>query len=261
MVSGNKQIDYAHIAHLMCLSVSQVVTPYIQRWLDEKHPHFKIESKVGSGKATNCRVFRRQNFALLTFGKKMVESKSLSRRHAANWTTGGEILNKGYYGGDLTLKKVITHTVIHEFAHIIQILGEGRERGKMHTPYFFKVMDRMYQAKVHELIFNFLDEYKDFKELDFISDEDADQFNKQVQELVLEYDGKMLELAGEQIACKKLAGKQVVVCMKDNYGYYYFEEMYLEQANKKRAICSIPSSVRMEYSVPYDKIYIYKKDQ
>ena len=102
-----------------------------------------IALRVGSGKATKCSTRDRVHFTV-TLGQKMVAYKHFFG--TKSWTTGNEIQNRGYMGGDLSLASALAHTVYHELAHATQHLLYGREYGSVHNAAFYQALDDLHAS-------------------------------------------------------------------------------------------------------------------
>jgi len=104
---------------------------------------------------------------VITFGVKMVALKVSSKQRAASCLTGSEILNMHFLGGELTLKNVLIHTIVHEFAHYLQVIAGDRHRRSVHNDAFYSIVRRLYDEGLGEALITFFDTDPVLKELCF----------------------------------------------------------------------------------------------
>jgi hypothetical protein len=145
------------IAHAMCDASVDILWKHIEPWAKKKKLNIELRCRVGSGKRTYHRKLS-ANVHLLNYGIKMVGNKRLNPASASRWTTGREILKRGYFDSSLTLSNIISHTVVHEFSHLIQVLNGWRYDGSVHNEDFYNVVDRIYlSGKADEVKYYLLD--------------------------------------------------------------------------------------------------------
>ena len=101
-----------------------------------------LQCRVGSGEATYYRRLGRREH-LINYGCKMVASKQ-DQQIASRWLTGREILQRGYFGGELSLSGLLAHTCCHEFGHVLQSISGGLARGSIHNRAFYQIVDRIH---------------------------------------------------------------------------------------------------------------------
>lgn len=154
------------IANLMVQATNDILLKKNQEWLKIKHPKKSLTCVIGSGKKT-YHIQTSTNSHKITYGIKMIENKIGSFKDASRWTTGKEIVNRKYFDGDLTIQKVLAHTVCHEYAHFIQVLGEYREYRSVHNDKFYEILDRIHKSGAANLVLDYLNEFSDFSELKF----------------------------------------------------------------------------------------------
>lgn len=125
-----------------------------EQWIHSKNPQAQLLTRVGSGKQTYCRSESNNRFTI-TYGMKMVES-NLDQTLALSWLSTKEIQQRGYYDGQLTLLNLLSHTVCHEYVHIIQNLKDWRYDGSVHNEEFYYLMDRLHASPLAYKVRGFL---------------------------------------------------------------------------------------------------------
>lgn len=108
----------------------------------------------------------------IVFGAKSLEDEIKSNKSAYLWTTGEEIVNMGYCGGELTIQNVVIHTICHEYAHLMDFFENGSRKGQRHhNKFFYLELDKIYQGGAYDRVKSAL--YKDniFKSLSFEKEE------------------------------------------------------------------------------------------
>lgn len=143
------------VAHLLCVATEQVLWAHVQPWLAKQPVRHQLYCRVGRGEATYYRNTG-SNEHTLTYGWKMVASK-YDAAVAAQWRTGGEILKRGYFGGELDLPALLAHTCCHEFAHLIQSIKGWIFRGSIHNSEFYRILDRIHSAGTAHLVLDFIE--------------------------------------------------------------------------------------------------------
>lgn len=142
-------LTHPHIANqvaaLMCRVTEDVLWAESRDWFIARHGRVNFSTRVGAGKATHCKNTNgRRNFEV-TYGMGMIQSKA-DPNQAKSWTTGKEIIKRGYYNGELTMENLLAQTVCHEFAHAVQVINGWRHYGEVHNADFYRVLDRMHQG-------------------------------------------------------------------------------------------------------------------
>lgn len=138
-------MDYRFIAQTMCdLTRDELWAPRRQ-WALQRRPEGELILRVGTGRATCVKHSRSGKGPLqLTYGVKMIASKT-DARMLCQWLSGKEILERGYFGGELTLLNALAHTIVHEFGHVVQVLMGAREPGSSHSPEFYRILDKAHR--------------------------------------------------------------------------------------------------------------------
>ncbi len=116
----------------------------------------QLRCRVGAGQATYYRRLGQREH-LINYGSKMVASKH-DRQAAAQWLTGREILQRGYFGGELSLGGLLAHTCCHEFGHVLQSLSGGLARGSIHNRAFYGIVDRIHARGLAEDVRRYIEE-------------------------------------------------------------------------------------------------------
>jgi len=109
------------------------------------HSNYKLKTRTGCGLATYCKFNPREKVFTITYGKKMIESK-FNQQQAKRWMTYREVLSRGYYNQNTSLINVLSHTVCHEFAHIIQQLTSPAIKGSIHNANFYAILDKIHSS-------------------------------------------------------------------------------------------------------------------
>lgn len=165
-----------HLAQLLCeLSDKFLWQPRIA-WAQSRIPNVQLTFKVGTGKKTYH--MGDGNTHAITFGSKMVLKKRYSARACAVWTTGQEILQRGYFGSRLELPELLTHTACHEFAHFVQVILGRRYRGSCHNDEFYQILDRIHHKGHADHLLTIFKREAQRRRLDtrFISNEQLQSF-------------------------------------------------------------------------------------
>jgi hypothetical protein len=155
------------IVNLMIEASKKVLIKKIEEWLAKKHPQKTICFRAGSGKSTHHKKLSKHQHEI-TYGVKMVENKISSMRSCSRWTTGKEIISRKYYNGEVTIQHALAHTVVHECAHFIQVLGEFRDYGSVHNDKFYEILDRMHASGIADDVLAYLNKFETFRNLEFI---------------------------------------------------------------------------------------------
>lgn len=108
------------------------------------HVGHSLAARAGTGKATNHKLYPRRSSHVITIGQKMVEDK-MTEAGASRWLSTKEIKRYGFFGGDVTLPKLLAHTVLHEYAHALQTVRGERLRGSVHNPEFYRILFQLHK--------------------------------------------------------------------------------------------------------------------
>lgn len=138
-------MDYRFIAQTMCDLTREILWEPRRQWALARRPDGELILRIGSGRATCVKHQRDGKGPLrLTYGVKMIASKT-DPRMLCKWRSGKEIIERGYFGGELTLLNVLAHTVVHEFGHVVQVLMGARAPGSSHSPEFYQILDKAHR--------------------------------------------------------------------------------------------------------------------
>lgn len=140
------QSNSRQVARIMCEITKDLLWNPRKKWALSKNPNTSLSIKVGNSKktcVTSNRIF--DGKLKLTYGELMVVSKC-SPENLHNWTTGNEILQRGYYDSNLNLLNALSHTMLHEFAHVIQIILKEDNNERAHGALFYKILDMAHSS-------------------------------------------------------------------------------------------------------------------
>lgn len=113
--------------------------------------NISLNTRVGSGLATYCKSDRRNKEYTITYGRKMIKSK-FNQNELPHWLTYREILKYNFFNSDVSIVNVFTHTVCHEFSHLIQQESGCYLRGSVHNAYYYKILNRFYESGIADQI-------------------------------------------------------------------------------------------------------------
>lgn len=136
-------------AHAIATLMGRLTQQIFQHYYSAELPSFtlaniSLQTRVGSGKATYCR--KQQNSYSITYGLGMI----LDKRDAnlcSGWLTSREIADRGYFDSKISYLNLLSHTVCHEFAHILQFEcdhARKRRNAKVHNALFYRLLDEIY---------------------------------------------------------------------------------------------------------------------
>lgn len=130
------------IARLMCNVTEQVLWPRYRTRVQAASPGARLVCRIGRGKATYHRFDPRERVHLITYGLQMIIAKQ-QPAGARGWLSTREILQRGYFGGEVTVLNLLAHTCNHEFAHLLQQNGGQRFHGSVHNHHFYRLLDNL----------------------------------------------------------------------------------------------------------------------
>ncbi len=146
---------YKAIAKLLCDATDEVLWHGAVDGLGSRPKHHQLYCRVGAGEATYYRSLGHHRH-LINYGLKMVASKH-NPEIAAQWRTGREILQRGYFDGELSLSGLLAHTCCHEFSHALQSINGWIRRGSIHNPQFYRIVDSIHAAGVAQQVRDFIE--------------------------------------------------------------------------------------------------------
>lgn len=139
-------MNHNAIAAAMCEVTDELLWQPRLSWARRKMPGAELTFRVGTGRKTYLRSRRGSSAMVITYGSKMIASKTDSSS-MCKWLTAREIHERGYYGGQLTLLNVLSHTVAHEFGHCVQVILGRRYDGSVHNTEFYEILDRIHASE------------------------------------------------------------------------------------------------------------------
>ena len=119
-------------------------------WIQHKLPNIQFSVAVGTGKATYHKLNRQTAKCKINYGVKAMES-AITLNGCMSWTTGSEILDRNYWGRDITPSILLSSTILHEFGHLIQRLHTETRDG-VHDALFYKILDRMHASEYRDSV-------------------------------------------------------------------------------------------------------------
>nr|WP_166268851.1 hypothetical protein [Marinobacter caseinilyticus] len=137
--------DARSLGHLLCTTTAEVLWQPARGWIRERHPGTLLACRVGAGQATYHRFDPRLRQHSITFGARMIIAKHRPDT-AAGWLSSREILNRGYFDGQLSTLNLLAHTCCHEFAHLLQHVAGKRKRGSVHNRHFYEILDNLHAS-------------------------------------------------------------------------------------------------------------------
>lgn len=131
------------IARLLCELTRDLLWPHYAEEVGRCLPGRRLLTRVGHGRATYFKPGK--DTLLINYGVKMVASKRCPVA-ARQWTTMREILRRGYFDGDPGYAGLLAHTVVHEFAHLLQHARGTVAKGSIHNRHFHDYLDEIHAA-------------------------------------------------------------------------------------------------------------------
>lgn len=114
-----------------------------------------LQCRAGRGRATYHRFDALKQHHDIVFGALMVADKRCPQA-STNWLSTREIRQRGYWHGTVSMLNLLTHTCCHEFAHLQQTLAGDRQRGRVHTPFFYRLLDELHRSGQADTVKGFL---------------------------------------------------------------------------------------------------------
>lgn len=141
-------MDHHFIARAMCLVTEDLLWKPRMAWARSRCPGAALIVRVGSGRKTY--LSHHHNLSVnaemtLTYGVKMVAEKAQPEL-MCRWLTARELHERRYFGGELNLLNVLTHTIAHEFGHFVQNVLGRRYDGSVHNDEFYTILDRIHSS-------------------------------------------------------------------------------------------------------------------
>ncbi len=141
-------MDHHFIANAMCRVTEDLLWKPRMAWARNRYPGTSLTVRVGSGKKT-C-LTHHHNLSVnaemtLTYGVRMIQEKTQPDL-MCRWRTALEVHARRYYGGELNLLNVLSHTMAHEFGHFVQNILGRRYSGSVHNDEFYTILDRIHSS-------------------------------------------------------------------------------------------------------------------
>ncbi len=138
---------YKKIASTLCEITSDLLNESDIKFNDISLSNIKLSNRIGSGLATYCKYDRRSSQYTITYGKKMIKSK-LNQNELPFWLTYREILKYNYFDNDISIASVLSHTICHEFSHLVQQHVGWHKRGSVHNIRFYEILSYFHDSGI-----------------------------------------------------------------------------------------------------------------
>jgi len=138
---------HQQLADVLCQLTAELLTDSTINYNGIKLSKIKLNCRTGSGHATYCKYDARLKIFTITYGKKMIKSK-FSDYQIKQWLTYREIIKHHYFNGKPSLLNVLTHTICHEFSHLIQQHFKWHIKGSVHNDKFYDILDYFYETGI-----------------------------------------------------------------------------------------------------------------
>lgn len=143
------------LGELLCQATREVLWAPDANDIRQQQKGSSLTCRVGHGQATYHRYDARDNQHLITYGARMVAAKQ-NPESAASWLSSREILQRRYFGGELSTLNLLAHTCCHEFAHLLQQVAGKRYRGSVHNRHFYGILDGLHRQGRARAVQDFL---------------------------------------------------------------------------------------------------------
>jgi len=194
-----------HIGMIMCNATESILWGKTKDWVFGKNKAITFRSRLGTGLKTYCRSYRNIKFEIV-YGSKMINSK-FDFAQAQCWTTGKEILERGYFNGTLQLPELLSHTVCHEFAHLVQFVKGWVYDNNVHNKYFYTILSRIHESGIANTLLEYINvEAKNagiLLEYDFNDDKKMEKF-KTGDQVWFYVDNRRVEGEVKEVIAEKL---------------------------------------------------------
>jgi len=138
---------HQQLAGILCQLTTDLLTNNTIDYNGLNLEKIRLNCRIGSGHATYCKYDARQQLFTITYGKKMIKSK-FGDYQITHWLTYREIIKHNYFDGNTSLLNVLTHTVCHEFSHLIQQHFKWHIKGSVHNDKFYNILEHFYDTGV-----------------------------------------------------------------------------------------------------------------
>jgi hypothetical protein len=143
------------VAGLMGTATREVLWKRYAEQITRRGPA-RLVTRVAAGKATNHRRKPGADLHVISYGWKMVQDKAADHARASAWLSAREIRSRSFFGGELTVLRVLAHTVCHEFAHLRQSVAGERSYRSVHNRAFYRLLDEIHADGAAELVLDHL---------------------------------------------------------------------------------------------------------
>ncbi|WP_036191328.1 hypothetical protein [Marinobacter lipolyticus] len=133
------------LGKLMCSVTEELLWQPAASWIRGRSSGGSLQCRVGSGQATYHRYDPRTRQHQITYGVRMIMAKQQAET-AMGWLSSREILQREYFGGELTTLNLLAHTCCHEFAHLLQHSAGKRFHGSVHNHHFYEILDQLHES-------------------------------------------------------------------------------------------------------------------
>ena len=146
-------IKYKDIALILCEITDDLINDQAINFNNLSLENTKLTCRAGGGLATYCKHDISNHLFTITYGKKMIMSK-FNENELQHWLTYREIIKNSYFSSDTSIASVLTHTICHEFSHLLQQLCGWHIKGSVHNPEFYKILNYFHDEGIAEKIKN-----------------------------------------------------------------------------------------------------------
>lgn len=144
---------YKKIASTLCDITTELLNDSDVRFNGASLSNIKLTNRIGSGLATYCKYDRNNSLYTITYGKKMIKSK-LNQNEIPYWLTYREILKYNYFDNDTSLASVLSHTICHEFSHLLQQHIGWHIKGSVHNAGFYEILSYIHDSGIARKVKN-----------------------------------------------------------------------------------------------------------
>ncbi len=143
--------------------MGQVTLRVFNDYATQLLPHFNLQTttvntRIGSGRATYCRRYAKHY--CITYGRGMILDK-LDPNLCVGWLTGREISERHYFDAEINYLNLLSHTICHEFAHVVQFeyAPKTRKAAKVHDKVFYYLLDEIHEQGYGQAVKDDLSEH------------------------------------------------------------------------------------------------------
>lgn len=144
---------YNKIASTLCDITTELLNDSDVQFNGTSLSNIKLTNRIGSGLATYCKYDRNNSLYTITYGKKMIKSK-LNQNELPYWLTYREILKYNYFDNDISITSILSHTICHEFSHLLQQHAGWHIKGSVHSARFYEILSYMHDSGIANKVKN-----------------------------------------------------------------------------------------------------------